>query len=140
MKETAHYADNAIESGLAAEKAIVGEARGGDEKNGMYREAITALRPVLKERYGALSLPIANYRGNRLPQRRPENATHDVNEKTVQTYLTNLTRKHHKLKSTAKRPACRHFSIRPLSFLLRLSQESRKGACKHVCACVCVTM
>ena len=94
MKETAHYADNAVESGLAAEKAIVGPAgvpilnpafqnakesgaarlvrtaskalsRGGDEKNGMYREAITALRPVLKERYGALSLPIANYRGNR---------------------------------------------------------------------------
>ena len=89
-----HLAENAVQAGEAAEKAIVGEAgipslnpafqkkgesaaarliregskalsRGGDEKNGIYRQAFTFLRPVLKERYGALSLPIVNYRGNR---------------------------------------------------------------------------
>ena len=58
---------NASESGTArlvrtASKAL---SRGGDERNGIYRKALTHLRPVLKEKYNTMSLPISNYVGNR---------------------------------------------------------------------------
>ena len=40
-------------------------SRGGNEKCGIYRLALTFLSRLLKERYGALSILITNFRGNR---------------------------------------------------------------------------
>ena len=94
MHSLVHFADNAVQASLVAEKAICGEggvgifnpqfqkatessvarlvrtaskalSRGGDERSGIYRKTITHLRPLLKEKYNCLSLPISNYLGNR---------------------------------------------------------------------------
>ena len=88
-----HFAENAVEASLMAEKAIYGEAqapvisspiqnaaesltarliregakalaRGADERNGIYRKAITHLGPLLKEKYNTISLPIASPLGD----------------------------------------------------------------------------
>ena len=94
MHVLSHFADDAVSSGLAAEKEFFGGegapilnpsfrqkkesaaarlvrtlskavSRGGDERNGIHGKAKTFLAPMLKERYGLNSIPIKNYIGSR---------------------------------------------------------------------------
>ena len=89
MHNLVHFADNAVQASLVAEKAICGEggvpiynpqfqntsesgtarlvrtASKALSRGGEKRKALTHLRPVLKEKYNTMSLPISNYVGNR---------------------------------------------------------------------------
>lgn len=55
------------ESGAARTVRTVCKAfsRGGDEKSGVFGKAISFLKPILKEEFNVISLPLTPYRGSR---------------------------------------------------------------------------